>query len=240
MKQIFKLTNRTAIYHGNGKYTVIADEGFALRGKNGMLCKEITTTDYNQFEVVEDKDNKAAQEAAKVKELEILNNKKAFGTLSTIFEMACDLNKLHDDDERLEALDKKLREDYPSCDFEETFPPIAAAVAALREVGLEPIADAFDKAWADEDFQPIIDAMPELTDNVDEGEGEGEGEGDGEGETETPAEDGKPTDDTETPAEDEKPADETEAPAEEPEKPADEQPAEDQPKTKKAKAAKAE
>ena len=232
MKQIFKLTNRTAIYHGNGKYTVIADEGFALRGKNGMLCKEITTTDYNQFEVVEDKDNKAAQEAAKVKELEILNNKKAFGTLSTIMEMACDLNKLHDDDERLEALDKKLREDYPSCDFEETFPPVAAAVAALREVGLEPIADAFDKAWADEDFQPIIDAMPELTDNIDEGEGDGEGEGEGEGE--------KPADDTETPAEDEKPADETEAPAEEPETSADEQPAEEQPKTKKAKAAKAE
>ena len=231
MKQIFKLTNRTAIYHGNGKYTVIADEGFALRGKNGMLCKEITTTDYNQFEVVEDKDNKAAQEAAKVKELEILNNKKAFGTLSTIFEMACDLNKLRDDDERLEALDKKLREDYPSCDFEETFPPVAAAVAALREVGLEPIADAFDKAWADEDFQPIIDAMPELTDNIDEGEGDGEGEGEGEGE--------KPADDTETPAEGEKPADETEAPAED-EKPADEQPAEEQPKTKKAKAAKAE
>lgn len=222
MKQIFKLTNRTAIYHGNGKYTVIADEGFALRGKNGMLCKEITTTDYNQFEVVEDKDNKAAQEAAKVKELEILNNKKAFGTLSTIFEMACDLNKLRDDDERLEAFDKKLREDYPSCDFEETFPPVAAAVAALREVGLEPIADAFDKAWADEDFQPIIDAMPELTDNVDEGEGE------------------TPADETEVPSEDEKPADETEAPAEEPEKPADEQPAEEQPKTKKAKAAKAE
>lgn len=222
MKQIFKLTNRTAIYHGNGKYTVIADEGFALRGKNGMLCKEITTTDYNQFEVVEDKDNKAAQEAAKVKELEILNNKKAFGTLSTIMEMACDLNKLRDDDERLEALDKKLREDYPSCDFEETFPPVAAAVAALREVGLEPIADAFDKAWADEDFQPIIDAMPELTDNVDEGEGE------------------TPADETEVPSEDEKPADETEAPAEEPEKPADEQPAEEQPKTKKAKAAKAE
>ena len=229
MKQIFKLTNRTAIYHGNGKYTVIADEGFALRGKNGMLCKEITTTDYNQFEVVEDKDNKAAQEAAKVKELEILNNKKAFGTLSTIMEMACDLNKLHDDDERLEALDKKLREDYPSCDFEETFPPVAAAVAALREVGLEPIADAFDKAWADEDFQPIIDAMPELTDNVDEGEG---GEDNGEGE--------KPADETETSAEDEKPADEGEKPAEETEAPAEEQPAEEQPKTKKSKAAKAE
>ena len=229
MKQIFKLTNRTAIYHGNGKYTVIADEGFALRGKNGMLCKEITTTDYNQFEVVEDKDNKAAQEAAKVKELEILNNKKAFGTLSTIFEMACDLNKLHDDDERLEALDKKLREDYPSCDFEEIFPPIAAAIAALREVGLEPIADAFDKAWADEEFQPIIDAMPELTDNVDEGEGDGEGEGEGE----------TPADEAETSAEGEKPADETETPAEEQEKPADEQPAEE-PKTKKSKAAKAE
>lgn len=235
MKQIFKLTNRTAIYHGNGKYTVIADEGFALRGKNGMLCKEITTTDYNQFEVVEDKDNKAAQEAAKVKDLEILNNKKAFGTLSTIMEMACDLNKLNDDDERLETIDKKLREQFPDCDFEETFPPIAAATAALREVGLEPIADAFDKAWADEDFQPIIDAMPELTDNIDEGEGEGDGEGgedEGEGE--------KPADETEAPAEDEKPADETEVPAEEPEKPADEQPAEEQPKTKKAKAAKAE
>ena len=237
MKQIFKLTNRTAIYHGNGKYTVIADEGFALRGKNGMLCKEITTTDYNQFEVVEDKDNKAAQEAAKVKELEILNNKKAFDTLSTIMEMACDLNKLHDDDERLEALDKKLREDYPSCDFEEIFPPVAAAVAALREVGLEPIADAFDKAWADEDFQTIIDAMPELTDNVDEGEGEGEGEGDGEG-GEDNGEGDKPADETETPAEDEEPAEEAEAPAEE--QPAEEQPAEEQPKTKKSKAAKAE
>ena len=228
MKQIFKLTNRTVIYHGNGKYTVIADEGFALRGKTGMLYKEIATTDYNQFEVVEDKDNKAAQEAAKVKELEILNNKKAFGTLSTIMKMACDLNKLQDDDERLEAIDKKLREDYPSCDFEETFPPVAAAVAALREVGLEPIADAFDKAWADEDFQPIIDAMPELTDNVDEGEGEGEGNGEG----------GEDNGEGEIPAEDEKPADETETPAEEPEKPADEQPAEEQPKTKKAKAAK--
>ena len=152
--------------------------------------------------------------------------------------MACDLNKLRDDDERLEALDKKLREDYPSCDFEETFPPVAAAVAALREVGLEPIADAFDKAWADEDFQPIIDAMPELIDNVDEGEGDGEGgEDNGEGD--------KPADETETPAEYEKPADEGEKPAEEAEapaeeQPADEQPAEEQPKTKKAKAAKAE
>ena len=236
MKQIFKLTNRTAIYHGNGKYTVIADEGFALRGKNGMLCKEITTTDYNQFEAVEDKDNKAAQEAAKVKELEILNNRIAFGTLSTIMEMACDLNKLHDDDERLEALDKKLREDYPSCDLEETFPPVAAAVAALREVGLEPIADAFDKAWADEDFQPIIDAMPELTDNIDEGEG-GEDNGEGEG-GEDNGEGDKPADETETPAEDEEPAEEAEAPAEE--QPAEEQPAEEQPKTKKSKAAKAE
>ena len=219
MKQIFKLTNRTAIYHGNGKYTVIADEGFALRGKNGMLCKEITTTDYNQFEVVEDKDNKAAQEAAKVKELEILNNKKAFGTLSTIFEMACDLNKLRDDDERLEALDKKLREDYPSCDFEETFPPVAAAVAALRKVGLEPIVDAFAKAWVGEDPTPVIEAMPDAPDaeapNLTE-------TADGEGE--------KPAEEAEAPAE-EQPADE---------QPAEEQPAEEQPKTKKSKAAKAE
>lgn len=226
MKQIFKLANRTAIYHGNGKYIVIADEGFALRGNDGKLYKEIATTDYNQFEVVEDKDNKAAQEAAKAKELEILNNKKAFGTLSTIFEIACDLNKLRDDDERLEDLDKKLREQFPDFDFEETFPPVGAATAALREVGLEPIADAFDKAWADEDFQPIIDAIPELTDNMDEGEGEGEGD--------------KPADETEAPAEDEKPADETETPAEDLEKPADEQPDEEQPKTKKSKVAKAE
>ena len=235
MKQIFKLTNRTVIYHGSGKYTVIADKGFALRGKDGKLYKEIANTDYKQFEVVEDKDNKAAQEAAKAKELEILNNKKAFGTLSTIFEMACELNKLHDDDERLEAIDKKLREGYPSCDFEEIFPPIAAATAALREVGLEPIADAFDKAWADEDFQPIIDAMPELTDNVDEGEGEGEGDKPAD-ETETPEEDGKPA--VEQPAEDEKPADEQAA--EEPENPVDEQAAEEQSKTKKSKAAKTE
>ena len=130
--------------------------------------------------------------------------------------MAHDMGKIADGDERMDTLDKKMKEKYPGYDNNEEEPPIDEVIEIVREVGLEPIADAFNKAWAGEDPTPIIEAMPdapdaEAPDLTEPADGEGE-----------------------------KTADETEAPAEEPEKPADEQPAEEQPKTKKSKAAKAE
>lgn len=205
-----------------------ADAGYVLVS-GGKKCLEAETKDYTQWQAIPDPDFDPAKDA----EQEAEKNRKAAVTLSTIFKTAHDLNKLSDDDERMEAVDKKLREQFPDCDMETNVPPIEAVLAVLREEGLGEFADAFDKAWADEDFMPIIDAMPEIPadDVTDEGEGEGEGE------------DEKPADETAAPAEGEgkKPADESAAPAEgEGEKPADEQPAEEKPKTKKSKAAKAE
>ena len=206
-EQKFKFDHHTAIYHGGGKYTLIADEGYLMQSGTTQ-AKQVETNDYTQWTAIESSEDVAEKEAEK--------NRKALATLGTIFEMAHDQNKIGDCDERMEAVDKALSEQFPDCDMETTVPPIEAMLKILRDNGLGAFADAFDKAWADEDFTPIIDAMPELPadDVTDEGEGEGEGEG-------------------------EKPANDTEAPAEN-EKPADQQPAEEQPKTKKSKAEKAE
>ena len=221
-EQKFKFDHHTAIYHGAGKYTLIADEGYLMQS-GSTQAKQVETKDYTQWKAVE----AAEDDAKKVAELEAEKNRKASATLGTIFEMAHDMGKIADGDERMDALEKKVMEKYPECDNEEVCPPIAGVIEIVREVGLEPIADAFDKAWNDEKFTDILEAMPDAT------------------EAETPelteTADGKGEKiETEAPAEEEKPADETEAPAEEPEKPADEQPAEEQPKTKKSKAAKAE
>lgn len=221
-EQKFKFNHHTAIYHGGGKYTLIADEGYLMQSGTTQ-AKQVVTKDYTQWTAIEANED----DAKKVEELEAEKNRKAAATLSTIFEMAHDMGKIADGDERMEALEKKVMEKYPECDNEEKYPPIAGVIEIVREVGLEPIADAFDKAWNDEEFTDILEAMPdapeaeapELTDSAD-----GEGE----------------KTDTEAPAEDEKPDEETEAPAEEPEKPADEQAADEQPKTKKSKGAKAE
>ena len=133
---------------------------------------------------------KAEEEAKKVAELEAEKNRKAFATLNTIIEMAHDMGKIADDDERLEALEKKEKEKYPECDNEEVCPPIAGVIEIVREVGLESIADAFDKAWADEDPTPVIEAMPDAA-GSDEGAGEGTEEGTGEASPEENA-DGAP------------------------------------------------
>lgn len=231
-EQRFKFDHHTVIYHGGGKYTLIADQGYLMKSGTTQ-AKQVVTKDYTQWTAIEANED----DAKKVAELEAEKNRKAAATLGTIFEMAHDMGKIADGDERMEALEKKVTEKYPECDNEEKCPPIAGVIEIVREVGLEPIADAFDKAWNDEDFTDILEAMPdapeaeapELTETA-EGEGENTETAEGEGEKA----------ETEAPAEDEKPADETEAPAEEPEKPADEQPADEQPKTKKSKAAKAE
>ena len=195
-EQKFKFDHHTAIYHGGGKYTLIADEGYLMQSGTTQ-AKQAVTNDYTQWTAIEANED----DAKKVAELEAEKNSKASATLGTIFEMAHDMGKIADGDERMDALEKKVMEKYPECDNEEVCPPIAGVIEIVREVGLDPIADAFDKAWAGEYPTPVIEAMPdapeaeapELTETA-------EGEND------------KPADETETPAEDEKPADKTEAP----------------------------
>ena len=233
-EQRFKFDHHTAIYHGGGKYTLIADQGYLMQSGTTQ-AKQVVTKDYTQWTAIEANED----DAKKVAELEAEKNRKAAATLGTIFEMAHDMGKIADGDERMEALEKKVMEKYPECDNEEKCPPIAGVIEIVREVGLEPIADAFDKAWNDEEFTDILEAMPDAPDAeapelTETAEGEGE-----KTDTETADGEGEKTE-AEAPVEDEKPAGETEVPAEEPEKPADEQPAEEQPKTKKSKAAKAE
>ena len=213
-EQKFKFDHHTAIYHGGGKYTLIADEGYLMQSGTTQ-AKQVVTKDYTQWKAIEAPEDAAEKEAEK--------NRKASETLGTIFEKAHDMGKIADGDERMDTLDKKMMEKYPGYDNNEEEPPIEEVIKIVREVGLEPIADAFDKAWAGEDPTPVIEAMPdapeaeapELTETAG---GEGENT-----ETEAPAEEEAPAEDktkTEAPAEEE-------TPAEVPAKPA---------KTKKAKA----
>ena len=206
-EQKFKFDHHTAIYHGCGKYTLIADEGYLMQSGTTQ-AKQVVTKDYTQWKAIEAPEDAAEKEAEK--------NRKASETLGTIFEMAHDMGKIADGDERMDTLDKKMMEKYPGYDNNEEEPPIDEVIEIVREVGLEPIADAFNKAWAGEDPTPIIEAMPddpeaeapELTETAG---GEGENT-----ETDAPAEEEAPAEDktrTEAPAEEE-------APAEVPAKPA--------------------
>ena len=215
MKELkFKFDHHTAIYHGGGKYTLIADEGYLMKSGTTQ-AKQVVTKDYTQWTAIEANED----DAKKVAEMEAEKNRKAAATLGTIFEMAHDMGKIADGDERMEALEKKVMEKYPECDNEEKCPPIAGLIEIVREVGLEPIADAFDKAWNDEDFTDILEAMPDAPDIeapklTETADGEGE-----KTDSETIDGEGEKTE-TEAPAEEE-------APAESPAKPA---------KSKKAKA----
>ena len=214
----FKFAHHTAIYHGGGKYTLIADEGYLMQSETTQ-AKQVVTKDYTQWKAIEAPEDAAEKEAEK--------NRKASETLGTIFEMAHDMGKIADGDERMDTLDKKIKEKYPGYDNNEEEPPIDEVIEIVREVGLEPIADAFNKAWAGEDPTPIIEAMPdapeaEAPELTEPAGGEGE-----KTETEAPAEEKT---ETEASAEEKAPAEtpaEEEAPAEAPAKPA---------KTKKAKA----
>ena len=213
-EQKFKFDHHTAIYHGGGKYTLIADEGYLMQSGTKQT-KQVVTKDYTQWTAIEANED----DAKKVAEQEAEKNRKAAATLGTIFEIAHAMGKIAYGDDRMEALDKKVMEKYPECDNEVVCPPIAGVIEIVRKVGLEPIADAFDKAWNDEEFTDILEAMPDAS------------EAEAPVLTETAdGEDDKPADETETPAEEkadtEAPAEE-EAPAEAPAKPA---------KTKKAKA----
>lgn len=217
-EQKFKFDHHTAIYHGGGKYTLIADEGYLMQSGTTQ-AKQVVTKDYTQWKAIEAPEDAAEKEAEK--------NRKASETLGTIFKMAHEMGKIADGDERMEAVEKKMTEQFPACEVEQNMPPIDAVLTIIREAGLEPIVDAFDKAWAGEDPTPVIEAMPDAPDaeapELTETAG-GEGE---KTETEAPAEEKT---ETEASAEEKAPAEtpaEEEAPAEAAAKPA---------KTKKAKA----
>ena len=51
-EQKFKFDHHTAIYHGAGKYTLIADEGYLMQS-GSTQAKQVGTKDYTQWKAVE-------------------------------------------------------------------------------------------------------------------------------------------------------------------------------------------
>ena len=48
----FKFAHHTAIYHGGGKYTLIADEGYLMQSGTTQ-AKQVEVKDYTQWKAVE-------------------------------------------------------------------------------------------------------------------------------------------------------------------------------------------
>lgn len=51
-EQTFKFDHMTAVYHGNGQYTLTADEGYVLQSGNKQV-REVKTKDYTQWHAIE-------------------------------------------------------------------------------------------------------------------------------------------------------------------------------------------
>ena len=51
-EQKFKFDHHTAIYHGGGKYTLIADEGYLMQSGTTQ-AKQVEVKDYTQWKAVE-------------------------------------------------------------------------------------------------------------------------------------------------------------------------------------------
>lgn len=51
-EQTFKFDHHTAIYHGAGKYTLIADEGYLMQS-GSTQAKQVEVKDYTQWKAVE-------------------------------------------------------------------------------------------------------------------------------------------------------------------------------------------
>ena len=51
-EQKFKFNHHTAIYHGGGKYTLIADEGYLMQSGTTQ-AKQVETKDYTRWKAVE-------------------------------------------------------------------------------------------------------------------------------------------------------------------------------------------
>ena len=50
-EQVFKFSHMTAVYHGNGQYTLTADEGYVLQSGDKQV-REVKTKDYTQWKAV--------------------------------------------------------------------------------------------------------------------------------------------------------------------------------------------
>lgn len=50
-EQVFKFSHMTAVYHGNGQYTLTADEGYVLQSGDKQV-REVKTMDYTQWKAV--------------------------------------------------------------------------------------------------------------------------------------------------------------------------------------------
>ena len=50
-EQVFKFSHMTAVYHGNGQYTLTADEGYVLQSGDEQV-HEVKTKDYTQWKAV--------------------------------------------------------------------------------------------------------------------------------------------------------------------------------------------
>lgn len=50
-EQTFKFNHMTAVYHGNGQYTLTADEGYVLQSGDKQV-REVKTKDYTQWKAV--------------------------------------------------------------------------------------------------------------------------------------------------------------------------------------------
>lgn len=51
-EQRFKFDHMTAVYHGNGQYTLTADEGYVLQSGDKQV-REVKTKDYTQWHAIE-------------------------------------------------------------------------------------------------------------------------------------------------------------------------------------------
>lgn len=51
-EQKFKFDHHTAIYHGGGKYTLIADEGYLMQS-GSTQAKQVEVKDYTQWTAIE-------------------------------------------------------------------------------------------------------------------------------------------------------------------------------------------
>ena len=60
-EQVFKFSHMTAVYHGNGQYTLTADEGYVLQSGDKQV-REVKTKDYTKWKTIE-----APAEAPKTK-----------------------------------------------------------------------------------------------------------------------------------------------------------------------------
>ena len=59
-EQKFKFDHHTAIYHGGGKYTLIADEGYLMQSGTTQ-AKQVEVKDYTQWKAVEEPEAEAPE-----------------------------------------------------------------------------------------------------------------------------------------------------------------------------------